>query len=240
MSLHLSPLGNTPISVGAVVLAGGRSTRMGYPKAWLPFGHETMLQRVVRLLHPVASPIVVVLAPQQQPPRLPPEVRLVHDPQEGQGPLLGLRAGLEAISSSVEAAFVTSCDVPLLVPAIVPLLASRLEAADAVAPFEGGKAHPLVAIYRVRILPVLDALWTKGGRRPLELLQHVRTAWVPVEELRVADPELATFRNLNRPADYLAALAEAGLTPDPTLVARLAQVEANQQDTTPPSTSPDT
>ena len=60
--------------VGGIVLCGGRSTRMGTSKAMLPFGPETMLQRVVRLLGTVVSPIIVVAAPEQSLPKLPDEV----------------------------------------------------------------------------------------------------------------------------------------------------------------------
>ena len=89
---------------------------MGSAKALLPFGSETMLQRVVRLLGTVASPIVVVAASQQPLPELPAAVTVARDEREGRGPLEGLRAGLKALPSTVDVAYVTSCDVPLLVP----------------------------------------------------------------------------------------------------------------------------
>src|SRR5438132_566108 len=95
---------------------GGKSTRMGAPKATLPFGPETMLQRVVRLLGTVVSPIVVVAAREQSLPELPNGVVITHDEREQRGPLEGLRAGLKALPSSVEFAYITSCDVPLLIP----------------------------------------------------------------------------------------------------------------------------
>src|SRR3954471_17323014 len=102
-----------------IVLAGGKSTRMGASKALLPFGPETMLQRVVRILGTLVSPIVVVAAPDQELPSLPAGVTVTHDEREGRGPLEGLRAGLKALPESVDAAYVTSCDVPLLVPGFV-------------------------------------------------------------------------------------------------------------------------
>src|SRR4051812_13474329 len=100
--------------IGGVILCGGKSSRMGYPKALLPFGPELMLQRVVRLLSEVVSPIVVVAAPRQDLPPLPAAVAVAHDEQEGRGPLQGLLAGLSLLGTLVDAAYVTSCDVPLL------------------------------------------------------------------------------------------------------------------------------
>jgi molybdopterin-guanine dinucleotide biosynthesis protein A len=91
---------------------------MGTSKALLPFGPETMLQRVVRILGGVVSPIVAVAAAaDQELPPLPAAVILTRDEQEGRGPLEALRAGLKALPDDVDAAYVTSCDVPLLVPA---------------------------------------------------------------------------------------------------------------------------
>src|SRR5271157_2359743 len=54
------------LKIGGIVLCGGQSTRMGRSKAWLAFGKETMLQRVVRILSETLSPIIVVAAPDQE------------------------------------------------------------------------------------------------------------------------------------------------------------------------------
>src|SRR2546430_3416835 len=103
--------------VAGIVLAGGQSTRMGRPKATLPFGPELMLQRVVRLLGSVVRPIVVVAAPGQALPPLADDVLIARDERESRGPLEGLLAGLSTIMGHAEAAYATSCDVPLLAPA---------------------------------------------------------------------------------------------------------------------------
>src|SRR5438445_12995555 len=84
--------------VGGIVLAGGKSSRMGLPKATLPFGPELMLQRVIRLLRSIVQPIVVVVAPGQELPSLPSDVLLARDEREARGPLEGLFAGLSAIA----------------------------------------------------------------------------------------------------------------------------------------------
>ena len=105
--------------VGGIVLCGGRSSRMGRPKAWLPFGDEVMLQRVVRIVRAVVEPVVVVAAPGQDVPELPPEVEIVRDEIEGKGPLGGLAAGLAALEGQADAAYLSSCDVPFLMPEFV-------------------------------------------------------------------------------------------------------------------------
>src|SRR5258708_40158782 len=103
-------------AVGGVGLGGGKSSGMGLAKATLPFGPELMLQRVVRLLSSVVQPIVVVAAPSQELPPLPGGILIARDEREARGPLQGLLAGLTAIAPHAEAAYATSCDVPLLAP----------------------------------------------------------------------------------------------------------------------------
>jgi len=209
------------ISCGGIVLAGGRSSRMGLAKATLPFGRELMLQRVVRLLSGVVQPIVVVAAPAQALPDLPANVIITRDEREGRGPLEGLLAGLTAIEPHADAAYATSCDVPLLVPDFVRAMIARLGDADIAVPIEDEFPHPLAAVYRTIVLSHIRELLAADQLRPVFLYAKVNTRRVPVQELRAVDPELTTLRNLNRPEDYLAALTDAGFAADPAILAAI-------------------
>jgi len=193
------------------VLCGGKSTRMGVAKATLPFGPETMLQRVVRLLGTVVSPIVAVAARDQELPPLPGDVVVTRDEREARGPLEGLRAGLKALPESVDAAYVTSCDVPLLEPAFVEHMLGLLGDHDIAVMEIDGFTHPLSAVYRRALLPQVESLLAQDRLRPAFLFDAVRTRRVSPDEMRVADPDLRTLRNLNTREDYEAALMEAGL-----------------------------
>jgi molybdopterin-guanine dinucleotide biosynthesis protein A len=183
---------------------------MGLPKATLPFGSELILPRVLRLLADVAESLVVVAAPQQDLPILPRSVQVVHDREEGRGPLEGLRVGLTAVRDKTEAAYVTACDVPLLVPEFVRFLLRRLEHHQVAVPVDGEFHHPLAAVYHPSVVPQIEALLAAGRSRPVFLFETVDTCRVPVEDLRSVDPELLTLANLNRPEDYLAAARRAG------------------------------
>jgi len=199
------------MSAGGVVLSGGKSTRMGVAKATLPFGSETMLQRVVRLLGTVVSPIVVVAATGQEMPALPDDVSVTRDEREGRGPLEGLRAGLKALPESVDMAYVTSCDVPLLVPAFVERMVDLLGDHDIAVMEIDGFPHPLSAVYRRDTLAEVESLLAQDRLRPVYLFDAVRTRRVHPMDMLSVDPQLRTLRNLNTREDYLAALAEAGL-----------------------------
>lgn len=201
------------MTAAGIVLCGGRSTRMGTSKATLPFGPETMLQRVVRLLGTVVSPIIVVAAREQSLPELPGDVTVARDQREQRGPLEGLRAGLTALPTSVDIAYVTSCDVPLLVPGFVERMVTLLSDHDIAVMEIEGFPHPLSAVYRRDTLPHIESLLEKERLRPVFLFDAVRTRRVLPEEMISVDPELRTLRNLNTRDDYLAALSEAGLPP---------------------------
>ena len=197
------------------MLCGGKSSRMGTSKALLPFGDETMLQRVVRLLGEVVSPIVVVAAADQALPSLPPGVIVTRDEREGRGPLEGLRAGLKAMPADVERAYVTSCDVPLLVTGFVRQMIDLAEGHDIAVMEIDGFTHPLSAVYRRATLPKVEALLAQDRLRPVFLFDAVKTRRVHPHDM-TSDPELRTLQNLNTREDYERALAEAGFPPSPS------------------------
>ena len=190
---------------GALVLCGGRSTRMGRDKATLPFGGEPLLARVVRLLAPAVEEVVVVARPGQDLPVLPVPVVVARDEVADEGPLRGLAAGLRA--ARTDALYATATDVPLLRRAVVDLLFARLEGASVAVAEAEGFLHPLAAVYRRAVLPEVEALLAAGARRPADLFARVETVRVGEADLRAVDPALEALANLNTPEAYEAALA---------------------------------
>lgn len=180
---------------------------MGRPKAWLSFGSELMLPRVVRLLSRAVGPLVVVAAPGQEVPSLPPEVVVVHDPEEGRGPLQGLATGLTTLQGQVDAVYLSSCDVPFLRPAFVQRMIELLGNHVICVPHVGGHFHPLAAIYRLEVLPAVEHLLAADRLRPVFLFESLPTRVVEADELRAVDPDFQTLHNLNTPEEYQAALA---------------------------------
>jgi len=206
---HNSQIANHKCFAG-IVLAGGKSTRMGTAKAMLPFGPETMLQRVVRILSDLVSPIVVVAAAGQDLPSLPAGIIVTHDEREARGPLEGLRAGLKALPVSAASAYVTSCDVPLLVPGFVTEMFGLADGFDIAVMEIDGFPHPLSAVYARAVLPYVEDLLAHDQLRPVFLYERVKTRRVRPEEI-TSDPALQTLRNLNTREDYERALMDAGL-----------------------------
>lgn len=200
---------------GAIILCGGKSSRMGRDKASLPFGPELMLQRVVRLLSEVvdSSAIVVVSAAGQILPPLPPQILIACDENPGRGPLEGLAAGLKAMPDHAEAVYATSCDVPLMATEFVRAMFNQLGNHEIAVPMEGQFHHPLAAVYRPRVLTTVQQLLNANRLRPRFLFDEVDTIEVDVESLRDVDPTLSTLMNLNHPEDYEKALQQLKTTP---------------------------
>jgi molybdopterin-guanine dinucleotide biosynthesis protein A len=200
-------------SFGGIVLCGGKSSRMGRPKHLLPFGPETLLERVIRRMSEAVSPIVVVAAKDQELPPLPNGVLIGRDEVEGMGPLAGLAVGLSMMSSLREAAFVSSCDAPFLEPALIRRMIEELQDHDLAIPREAAYYHPLAAVYRTSLAPTVRKLIAENRLSMFFLIERCRAKIVDVDNLRGVDSELATLRNVNHPQEYEEALKDAGFGP---------------------------
>ncbi|HKA52056.1 MAG TPA: molybdenum cofactor guanylyltransferase, partial [Candidatus Binatia bacterium] len=205
--------------------AGGKSSRMGRPKALLPFDGEPLIARTVRTLRRSFADIVVVAAPGQELPPL--AVTLARDEVAYQGPVGGIYYGLQAARSAV--CFVTSCDAPFLNLALITHLVSQIADCDVVVPHWQGRLQPLHAVYRRSVAPLLRTQLERGELRPVSLYEKVRTREVGAEELCRFDPEGLSFRNLNSPEDYRAAL-----TLWQNRQRKETEIEKNQAETAPP------
>ena len=192
-----------PQPLSAIVLVGGKSSRMGRPKALLPFNGEPLIVHTVGILKRLFTDIVAVAAPEQELPILP--VTVVRDEVAYQGPVGGIYYGLQA--ARMEVCFVTSCDAPFLNLELIAYLVSQIVDHDVVVPYWQDRLQPLHAVYRRSVAPLLRVQLERGELRPISLYQKVRTRQVGVEELCRFDPEGLSFRNLNSPEDYQSALA---------------------------------
>ena len=203
-----------------LVLAGGRSSRMGVPKAALEWHGSTLLARTCGVLRRAGlDPVLVVRAPGQELPALPTYVVVVDDPREGLGPLQGMAVGLTALADRAEVAFVCSTDLPFLHAELVRRVLRPFthpvdgDALDVVLPVARGYPQPLAAAYRTRLAPVVAALVAADRLRPAFIFEDASVlrldddALLADAALRAADPTLESLVNVNERADYDAARA---------------------------------
>lgn len=187
----------------AVILAGGKSSRMGQPKALLRFAGEPLIVHMVRRLGQLFSDTVVVAAPEQELPALPSTI--VRDDVAHQGPVGGIYYGLKAARRDI--CFVTSCDAPFLNLRLIAYLMAQISDYDVVVPFTQERFQPLHAVYRKQVAPLLKEQLERGELRPIFLYDKVRTRKITEAEMHPHDPESLSFLNMNTPEDYQAALA---------------------------------
>ncbi len=184
------------MSRAGVVLCGGRSSRMGRAKAWLPWFGTSMIEHVVARLLPVVDEVVVVTSRELDLPKL--AAHIVVDRESDHGPLAGIRDGLAA--ATADHAFVTSVDAPFLEADFVK---GMFAVGGAVAPVEDDYVQVLSAIYPCKVASKkADELLSRGIRRPLRLLEEL--GYKPLEAASSQDPP--AWKGFNTPKEYLDAI----------------------------------
>ena len=192
--------------VGAVVLAGGRSSRMGTDKATVPFCGRRMVDVVVERLRALTDDVVVCA--RQRSALEPILVPVVEDAEAYAGPLPALVAGIRAAGTTRVVA--VACDMPFLNVPLLADLAGRLnDDIDAVVPITAHGPQPLHAAYGDCAVEPLLAVLASGERSLRGALERLRVRWVEEEEWRALDPSGNSFRNVNTP-DELAEAAALG------------------------------
>lgn len=192
-----------------VVLAGGRSSRMGRPKSDLPVAGGTLLEWIVRRLGPGFAETLVCGA------AAPAGAGAIADRIAGAGPLAGIEAGLAAMRT--ERAFVLACDMPRASAALAGLLLDRARGHDAAVPLVGGIAHPTCAVYERRVGARLAAALAAGHRRLGDVVASLDSVYVGPAELARAGVSTDELLDIDTPADYEAFVASlSGASPPPS------------------------
>ncbi|GEE02375.1 putative molybdenum cofactor guanylyltransferase [Gordonia spumicola] len=172
-------------TVAGIVLAGGRSRRMGQDKAALEFEGVTMLTRIAEAIGERCTPVLVAAPESSQAYRelsKESDLQWVTDEQDGSGPLGGLVAGLRAAAAAgAEVAFVCATDMPLVHADIVDeLLAGLTPSTDAVIAHDSQRDHPMAGVYRTGTADALQALVDAGELRMLAAVDAISTRRVGV------------------------------------------------------------
>lgn len=192
-------------AVAGVILAGGGGVRMGrVVKGRLRVGGRSLMERLLAVYRPLFHEIVIST-------RAPGDwaglgLPLAPDRLPGRSSLTGIHGGLSAVRASH--AFVAACDAPFLQAGLVrTLLAHVTPEVDIVAPLKAdGYMEPLCAVYSRRCLGPIEDQLRRGSFKIIEFFDRMRVVQVPEAELRAGDPDLASFINVNTPAELRAAI----------------------------------
>lgn len=197
------------LPVTAAVLAGGRSVRMGVDKTLLDVDGEPLLSRVVGVVSAVCAHTVVVTNRPDAVAQagLSADIPILTDEVAYQGPLGGLATAMAVAPDDWVLAI--AADMPHLEPQVIGALWAARGGADVVVPVGEKGPEPLLALYRVAAcLPAAREILATGRRRLVAIYSAVKVVELPVESLRLVDPELRSLVNVNTPAD-LADVREA-------------------------------
>ena len=179
----------------AFILAGGASTRMGTDKSLLLIDSQTFADRIAEMLLKLTDSVTIVGRETETLPSIP-------DVYPEWGALGGLHAALTACKR--EWAIVVACDLPFVTKELFLSLAALRLDHEAIVPIQpDGRPQPLASLYRVdpcrqRATELIEA----GRRRPLDLLEAVKTRWVSFDEIRNLEQSEKFFVNINTPSDY--------------------------------------
>ena len=187
------------IEVTGVLLAGGKSRRMGEDKRYLVVGEQTLLERGLVVLRSIFQEVLVVIA--QDSPPLDVAARVVRDLVPDCGSLGGLYTGLT--QATARCIFVVACDMPFLDQAVIAQFTSRRATADIVMAKLAARLHPMHALYGKRCLPALEQMIRARQLKIQEMVSHasLRVRYVTEADLLTLDPSGRSFQNVNTPAD---------------------------------------
>jgi molybdopterin-guanine dinucleotide biosynthesis protein A len=190
-------------AISSILLAGGRSSRMGKDKARLKLDGELMiLQSIARKLLTISDEVIIATDGRRY-DDLGARVKWADDVYPGAGSLVGLYSGLREASSDY--ALVVACDMPFLNLDLLHYMIALPRSYDVLAPRIGTKVEPLHAIYSKRCLRPIKRLLEAGHKKIIDMFTEVQVCYLPPEVVERYDPKHRSFFNINSPEQ----LAEA-------------------------------
>ena len=187
----------------AIILAGGKSSRLGRDKALEKIGGKYLIERVIDSLSELGDDIIVVTAAPDQLPGL--NIEKVIDTYPHTGAKVGLCTGINAATSFYS--LVVACDMPFLNINLLRYLLDATPGFDAVIPRIGDRIEPLHAVYSKNCIPLLDEQLRKGQLKISDLLNEINVRYVEAEEIERYDPRHLSLFNINSEADLKRAKA---------------------------------
>ncbi|MFW6117901.1 MAG: molybdenum cofactor guanylyltransferase [Chloroflexota bacterium] len=184
----------------SIILAGGKSSRLGQSKALQVIDGKTLIQWVIDRLATVSTEIIIATAHGEAIPcSSAVRTKTVADIYPGKGPLTGIYSGLMASSGS--RAIVVGCDTPFLSVGLLEYMARVCSIFDVVVPRTKNKLEPLCAVYSKNCLIPIRGLLEQDEQRIRKLYSKVKVKYVEEDEINRFDPEHLSFFNVNSQAD---------------------------------------
>lgn len=176
-----------------IILAGGKSRRMGENKAFIDAGGVPLFERVYGVFKELFRDIIIVTNDERPFERY--GAHLQQDILQDKGPLGGLYTGI--VHSATFHAFCTACDMPLLNPGVIKYMLKERDAYDVIVPKTLDGLHPLHAIYSKKCLTPMRRLLDRGDLRIVNFFHQVKVKYIGETEIRKFDPHMRSLINVN-------------------------------------------
>lgn len=183
--------------VAGVILAGGKSRRMGTDKAFLTVGREAMIENAAMELKKVFKEILISGGEEETGVHL--GLKVVPDLIKGWGPLSGIHASLLAARS--RKCLVVPCDMPFISADLAKIMAELSQGYDVTVPQHGDYLQPLFAVYDKNCIPAVEEALRNGRHKVVDFYPRVRVKYVSETILRAAADIDTVFFNVNTPLD---------------------------------------
>jgi molybdopterin-guanine dinucleotide biosynthesis protein A len=183
-----------------IILAGGKSLRLGRSKALQIIEGKTLIQWMIDRLTTLSTEIIIATAHGEAIPcSSAVKMKTVADTYPGKGPLVGIYSGL--IASSTSRAIVVGCDTPFLSVGLLEYMTQICSTFDVVVPRINNKLEPLCAVYSKHCASSIQSLLEQDELRIRKLFSMVKVKYIEEDEINRFDPEHLSFFNINSPAD---------------------------------------
>ena len=201
------------MEISCIILAGGKSIRLGHDKVIERFGNTTLLEKVISRIDSFSQDIIIVTAEERAFSQLSgnPKVKTISDIYPGRGSLGGIYTGL--VKSDSFHNLVIAADMPFLNRELLTYMIGIADGFDYVIPRIGKFYEPLHAIYSKNCISPIETMISQDRRVIVELFDHVKVRYVESEEIDRFDPEHFSFFNINTRKDLdLAKKIESRIT----------------------------
>jgi molybdopterin-guanine dinucleotide biosynthesis protein A len=189
------------LDTSCVILAGGKSLRLGHDKVLEKVGNQSLLERVISPVDSISREIIIVTADERTFPQLAycKNVKVVPDIFPGKGSLGGIYTGLVTSDSFYN--LVLACDMPFLNQPLLSYMIEISDGFDFVIPRVNNLFEPLHAVYSKNCVAPIEFIIKQGRKVIIELFNFVKVRYVEAEEIDRFDPQHLSFLNINTEDD---------------------------------------
>ena len=198
------------MEISSIILAGGKSLRLGYDKVLERVGNNSLLEQVISRVDSISKEIIIVTAKERTFTSLKnnKKVKTVSDIYPGQGSLGGIYTGLKKSSSFYN--LVVAADMPFLNEALLRYIIEVSDGFDFVLPKVNNLYEPLHAVYSQNCITPIEKILRQGNKVIIELFKYVKVRYVGAEEIDRFDPQHQSYFNINTKEDLALARKIAG------------------------------